>query len=201
MSAFSSYMFCSYWLGSALGKNFPSLSVTLNSLWSSHLYVSPSLKLSPLCFTAIGPWSSTSLPSKLDVTDPPANLLSRTPKPPICLRSTLSSTSLLSIYFRSVVSVFFIYMLGIFDLGITSKKMMDILFSAGTGVPYFPFQLGGSGDKTEITSNVVNDFFFLFFQFIILDAIIFLLFLLNEKFCHLILEHPFVLIQSIHEWI
>ena len=52
-----------------------------------------------------------------------------------------------------------------------------------------------------ITSkNVVNDFFFLFFQFIILDAIIFFLFLLNESFCHLILEHPFVLIQSIHEW-
>ena len=43
-----------------------------------------------------------------------------------------------------------------------------------------------------ITSkNVFNDFFFLFFQFIILDAIIFLLFLLNEKFYHLISEHPF----------
>ena len=77
---------------------------------------------------------------------------------------------------------------------------MDILFSTGTGVPYFPFQLGGSGDKTEITSNVVNDFFFLFFQFIISDAIIFLLFLLNEKFYHLISEYPFILIQSIHEW-
>ena len=52
-----------------------------------------------------------------------------------------------------------------------------------------------------ITSkNVVNNFFFLFFQFIILDAIIFLLFLLNETFCHLISEHPFILIQSIHEW-
>ena len=35
---------------------------------------------------------------------------------------------------------------------------------------------------------------------IILDAIIFLLFLLNEKFCHLISEHPFILIQSFHEW-
>ena len=42
-----------------------------------------------------------------------------------------------------------------------------------------------------ITSkNVFNDFFFLFFQFIILDAIIFLLLLLSEKFCHLISEHP-----------
>ena len=85
-------------------------------------------------------------------------------------------------------------------MGITSKKKMDILFFAGMGVPYFPFQLGSLGDKTEITSNVANDFFFLFFHFIILDAIIFLLFLLNEKFCHLISKHPFVLIQSIHEW-
>ena len=78
-------------------------------------------------------------------------------------------------------------MLGIFDLGITSKNGYMI---KECGI----FDLG-------ITSkNVFNDFFFLFFQFIILDAIIFLLFLLNEKFCHLISEHPFVLIQSIHEW-
>ncbi|KAL0015928.1 hypothetical protein SO802_002997 [Lithocarpus litseifolius] len=33
-----------------------------------------------------------------------------------------------------------------------------------------------------------------------LDAIILLLFLLNEKFYHLISEHPFVLIQNFHEW-
>ena len=56
-----------------------------------------------------------------------------------------------------------------------------------------------------ITSkNVVNDFFFLFFQLIILDAIIFLLFLLNEKFCHLILEYLFVLIRFavvVEEWL
>ena len=98
-----------------------------------------SLKLSPLCFNAAGPRSSTSLPPKLDVTDPPADPLSRTPKPPISLKPTPPSTSLPPIHFKSVVSVFFIYMLGIFDLGLTSKKMMDILFSAGTGVPYFPF--------------------------------------------------------------
>ena len=60
---------------------------------------------------------------------------------------------------------------GIFDLGITSKNVFNNFF-----------------------------FFFLFFQFIILDAIIFLLFLLNEKFCHLISEHPFVFIQSFHKW-
>ena len=72
-------------------------------------------------------------------------------------------------------------MLGIFDLGITSKNGYNI---KECGI----FGLG-------ITlKNVVNDFFFLFFQFIILDAIIFLLFLLNEKFCHLISKHPFVLI-------
>ena len=61
----------------------------------------------------------------------------------------------------------------IFDLGITSK-------------------------------NVLNDFFFLFFQLIILDAIIFLLFFLNEKFCHLILEYLFVLIRfavMVEEWL
>ena len=77
-------------------------------------------------------------------------------------------------------------MLVIFDLGITSKNGYMI---KECGI----FYLG-------ITSkNVFNDFFFLFFQFIILDAIIFLLSLLNEKFCPLISEHPFVLIQSIHE--
>ena len=60
----------------------------------------------------------------------------------------------------------------IFDLGITSKNGYMI---KECGI----FYLG-------ITSkNVFNDFFFLFFQFIILDAIFFLLFLLNEKFCHL----------------
>ena len=81
----------------------------------------------------------------------------------------------------------------IFDLGITSKNGYMI---KECGI----FYLG-------ITSkNVFNDFFFLFFQFIILDAIIFLLFLLNEKFylnekfCHLISEHQFVLIESFHEW-
>ena len=78
-------------------------------------------------------------------------------------------------------------MLGIFDLGITSKNGYNI---KECGI----FYLG-------ITSkNVVNDFFFLFFQFIIFDGIIFLLFLLNENFYHLISKHPFVLIQSINEW-
>ena len=73
------------------------------------------------------------------------------------------------------------WMLEIFDLSITSKNGYNI---KECGI----FDLG-------ITSkNVVNDFFFLFFQFIILDAIIFLLLLLNEKFCHLISEHPFILI-------
>ena len=68
------------------------------------------------------------------------------------------------------------------------------------------FWFGYNIKKCEIfdlgitSKNVLNDFFFLFFQFIIIDAIIFLLFLPNEKFCHLISEHPFVLIQSIHEW-
>ena len=75
----------------------------------------------------------------------------------------------------------------IFDLGITSKNGYMI---KECGI----FYLG-------ITSkNVFNDFFFLFFQFIILDAIIFLLFLLNEKFCHLISKHQFIFIQSFDEW-
>ena len=70
-------------------------------------------------------------------------------------------------------------------MGITSKKRIDICDLL---------------ERVSMISNVVNDFFLLFFHFIILDAIIFLLFLINEKFCHLISEHPFVLIQSIHEW-
>ena len=91
------------------------------------------------------------------------------------------------------------WMLQIFDLGInqrmsiTSKNIGFFLFGYNIkecGIFYLGITL----------KNVVNDFFFLFFQFIILDAIIFLLFLLNEKFCPLISEHPFVLIQSIHEW-
>ena len=109
-----------------------SLNVTLNSLSKalislshllSKLSQAHSLKLSPLCFTAIGPTrSSTSLPLKLNVTYSPADPLSQTPKPPINLRPTLSIrlrptppiTSLSLIHFKSVVSVFFIYMLGIF---------------------------------------------------------------------------------------
>ena len=80
-------------------------------------------------------------------------------------------------------------------MGITSKNIGFFLFG-------YNIKECGIFDLGITLKNVVNDFFFLFFQFIILDAIIFLLFLLNEKFCPLISEHPFVLIcfDSEHPW-
>ena len=125
--------------------------------------------------------SSTSPPTKLDVTNPlvvPSCQSTSDPRhhQP---QTDFSSTNPLQVSCLCLLHVdawdfWFGYNIkecGIFDLGITSK-------------------------------NVLNDFFFLFFQFIILDAIIFLLFLLNEKFCHLISEYPFVLIRfdSVHPW-
>ena len=92
-----------------------SLSVALNTFSQAHSLCltfsqAHSLKLSHLCFTAVGPRSSTSPPLKLDVTDPPADPLSRTPTPPIHLRPMPLITSLLPIHFRLVIDLYLLHL-------------------------------------------------------------------------------------------